>query len=490
MRENEKIPGKYWLLLFLVPNAVSFSFQGSRGLYETTEGCYAECSREMIETGNYLEPQLNYKLLWTKPPLTYWAIAEGMRLLGPSERGVRAYNTVAFLLSVLAVTSIGMTLWGPRAGFPAGLIYTTSPFPVFGAYAVTTDTLLTLWETGAVLCFLKAERTPSRAKIWVVALLLFLGLGFLTKGPPALVPLLPIVFYRWRFKGPPGLLSLPGMAVFVLVGLSWYIISAIRHPELVAYFLGTEVIGRIASHSVHNSEWYKPFTLYLPPLPLGAGPWLYFGVKGIRREGFLQPRTFWSRLNAGGSLSFLIQWLFLPLLLFALVKSRLHLYVLLLFPVIALAIGRRMSGNTPGGLPALGRALMVASLTVVALIGVKGALSAYPNKNDMKRLYNLCRALTPKGDVETHAFNQAKLYGLQFYLSGHLKRVSLSGTEAWADASIKDLTREFKGQISPVSHLFVSDKTWASVLAKELAASGSRFDVHRGRFWIVYLLRR
>ena len=122
---------------------VAFSFQGSRGLYETTEGRYAECSREMLERDNYLEPTLGYRPHFTKPPLTYWAIAGGMRLLGPNEWGVRLYNAIAFFLTVLAIAWIGATLWGKPTGIMAGLIYASSPFPVFGAYAVSTDTLLT-----------------------------------------------------------------------------------------------------------------------------------------------------------------------------------------------------------------------------------------------------------------------------------------------------------------------------------------------------------
>ena len=122
---------------------VAFSFQGSRGLYETTEGRYAECSREMLERDNYLEPTLGYRPHFTKPPLTYWAIAGGMRLLGHNEWGVRLYNAVAFFLTVLAIAWIGATLWGKPTGIMAGLIYASSPFPVFGAYAVSTDTLLT-----------------------------------------------------------------------------------------------------------------------------------------------------------------------------------------------------------------------------------------------------------------------------------------------------------------------------------------------------------
>ena len=62
---------------------VAFSFQGTRGIYETTEGRYAECAREMVETGNYLAPTLSYRPHWSKPPLAYWIIA-GERIFARS----------------------------------------------------------------------------------------------------------------------------------------------------------------------------------------------------------------------------------------------------------------------------------------------------------------------------------------------------------------------------------------------------------------------
>lgn len=80
---------KTWLLMMLTALLTAFSFQGARGLYETSEGRYAECAREMRETGNYLEPTLDYKPHWTKPPLTYWAMVAGMRLLGANAWGTR-----------------------------------------------------------------------------------------------------------------------------------------------------------------------------------------------------------------------------------------------------------------------------------------------------------------------------------------------------------------------------------------------------------------
>jgi len=49
---------RQFLFVVLLALLASIAFQGSRGLYETTEGRYAEVAREMLRSGNYLEPTL------------------------------------------------------------------------------------------------------------------------------------------------------------------------------------------------------------------------------------------------------------------------------------------------------------------------------------------------------------------------------------------------------------------------------------------------
>lgn len=54
-------------VLLACASAAAAAFHGARGLYETTEGRYAECAREMAQAGTWLEPVLNGHPHWTKP---------------------------------------------------------------------------------------------------------------------------------------------------------------------------------------------------------------------------------------------------------------------------------------------------------------------------------------------------------------------------------------------------------------------------------------
>lgn len=225
----------------------------------------------MVETGKYLVPTLDYQPHWTKPPLAYWGVAAGIILFGQSEWGIRFSNSLAFFLTIITVIILGSLLWEQRVGLMAGLIYLSSPFPFFGANAISTDTLLTLWEVLAVLCYVKAYRVDAwkPKTMWVTVMWFIFGLGFLTKGPPSLLPLIPLIVWNYSRKNKVSLFKGFGVPLFLLTGFSWFILVSIQNPHLVNYFLKTEVVDRVSSTAVHNPEWYSPFTIYLPVLLAG-----------------------------------------------------------------------------------------------------------------------------------------------------------------------------------------------------------------------------
>ncbi len=87
-----------------------------------------EAAREMVETGKYLVPTLDYQPHWTKPPLAYWGIAAGIMLFGQNEWGVRFSNSLSFFITIIITMILGSLLWEYRVGLIAGLIYLSSLF--------------------------------------------------------------------------------------------------------------------------------------------------------------------------------------------------------------------------------------------------------------------------------------------------------------------------------------------------------------------------
>lgn len=435
----------YRYLIVVLAVAVSVLFQGSRGLYETTEGRYAEAGREMIETGNYLEPTLGYRPHWTKPPLTYWAIAGGLAVFGNNAWGARFFNIVAFLVAVWAVYYMGMIVGGPLVAILAALIYLSSILPVAAVFAVTTDTLLTMWELLGVMAYLRAytEAEPKRQGPWVVAMWCFFGLGFLTKGLPALFPLLVIGLWQFLHPGRTRLTNFSAILLFVITAFSWGAWAIWKHPDLLDYYISHEIADRLSSHDLHNSAWYKPFTIYFPALLFAGGPWLFIALYHFFKKQYpVRRKAIFAFLKSGQPLAFSVFWVLLPLTVFCIVKSRLVLYVLPLYAPLVLLAAYGMSKNADNPRRLLRFAAGLAGVLVVLWIGGKGAVAQYPVDRDMKQILAAGRAICP--DALIAAYERQELYGMQFYTDGRMKRVSRSGREPWADCSIAALLTDFQ----------------------------------------------
>lgn len=454
--------------LAILAGAVGFLFQGSRGLFEPSEGRYAESAREMLESGDYLEPTLDFRPHWTKPPMAYWATAAGLKLVGRNDWGGRFANAFAFLLTTLLVAAIGDRLWDARTGLVAGLVYLSSPFPVLGASFLTADTLLALWEVAAVCAFVLAWRSEStqKARWWSRAMWLCFGLGFLTKGPVALVPLLALVGFSLGNKKRVPLFDVLGVLVFFITGCSWYALVSLRHSGLLSYFVGDEVLARSLTDKFHrNPEWWAPFAIYIPTLIAATGPWAVAAAVQARRckEVQASARRPWGEAGTAKRLIFL--WFVLPLVIFFLSKSRLILYVLPLHAPLTLAVAalvaKRMNMKSIA---------TVASVAILLSLGVKASI---PLVNKSKNAQLLHAAALSAGGKDAHyvLLGEGGLYGLQFYFDGELERVSVRGTEPWARRSLDALISDAMDTDSNQAFVVITDIAGARQMEEAMAGS-------------------
>ncbi len=432
-----------WRLLALAL-LVSLAFQGSRGLYETTEGRYAEVAREMRASGDFLEPSLAQRPHWSKPPLAYWTIAGGMSLFGSNAWGARASNVLAFCATVLAVAAIGTRLWNPEIGFLAGLVYLSSPYPALAASTLNADTLLTSWVVLAVLAYVRAWK-DGHSRGWVRAMWALFGLAFFTKGPPALLPLLALVVFHRVARRPFRMADGLGLALFIVVGLWWYGLEMARHHELLGYFLGHEILGRnLTGEFRRNAQWYGALVIYLPVFVLGQGAWLIDGIRTARRARLLAPTRVARAMRAGGTNgSFLLCGLLIPLAVFALSRSRLPLYVLPIYAPIALATARGIALAAPDAASARRHAVRLATVSVIALLALKAVLARWPSEMDSTRLFHEVERAAGAG-VHIVLFQESELFGLQFHAGDRVERVSRSGEEPWADRRFADAVADLE----------------------------------------------
>ena len=77
-----------------------FPFLGGVHLFDWDEINFAEIAREMLVTGNYLEPHIDYEVFTEKPPLFFWLQALSMNLFGVGEYAARFPNALFGVLSL------------------------------------------------------------------------------------------------------------------------------------------------------------------------------------------------------------------------------------------------------------------------------------------------------------------------------------------------------------------------------------------------------
>jgi len=308
------------------------------------------------------------------------------------------------------------------------------------------------------------------------------GLGFLTKGPPSLLPLIPLIVWNYSRKNKVALFKGFGVPLFLLIGFSWFILVSIQNPHLVTYFLKTEVVERVSSAAVHNREWYSPFTIYLPMLLAGQGAWFYFSARGFWRCMRVGPRRVITFVRDNEEVFFMFLWITIPLLIFSISRSRLELYVLPLYAPIALLVARWISGYE--GI-VWKRLAMVAVISVILLAGLKFGIANFPNRNNMKQVYQMGLEAGSRS-AEYFVFEEDRLYGMQYYLNGMMQRVTQTGGESWADTSIDDLLSSLRSEKMASEYLILSSKKKATLI--EGALSDSDFDIQKteNKYWTWY----
>jgi len=424
--ENSPAPRRF--LLWIVVAVVliyACAFQGTRAIYSPDEGRYTDVAIGMLDDGDWLKPMVHPEFVhMTKPPVTYWAIGASLGLLGRSEFAARLPNALAFAGTIFLMFWLGKRITPNQRWLPA-LIYATFVFPSLASNIVTTDTLLTFFETLQLAAFAAwywpdasmSERN-ARWLFWFGA-----ALAFLTKGPPGLLLLLGCLVFTGMdggFARLRRLLRWDGLLAFVVIGGSWYGIEVARDPAMLHYFLVDEVVDRIATDKMHrNGAWYDGFKIYLPTLLVGTLPWLPVAA-WMAWQKKRTPKIFW---RTSGEFRWLTLCFCLPLIVFMVSRSRLPLYILPLFPVLACMLSLAIEQVN------VRRTWLTAMLVLWAgvLVGGRAASVLLDAHDDDKKLAQALSAVLPAHPAEVAFVEVAPRYGLRFYLGATIERLTLPG---------------------------------------------------------------
>jgi 4-amino-4-deoxy-L-arabinose transferase-like glycosyltransferase len=329
------------LVLFVAIAVIESLGNSTLPLIDRDEPRFAEASREMRQSGDFVIPRVNGDYRFDKPPLIYWCQVGTALVFGESDFSVR-FPSVLFAAATAVLTAMwGARLYGPRIGLWAGLIFGTCLQLFIHGRAAVADMPMIFFFLSATWIAWERLSYPKSHWLWL-AFYVSLALGFLAKGPIALLPVLfPAIFYLSQKKGfsfHAGSAVLGTVFLVLIVG-AWGIPALIATKgEFFAIGIGRHVVMRsvapMQSHGANGALGYivsLPF--YLLTILFSFFPWCIF-----------LPAT-WFRLRRGLDLPerYLLGGSALVFLIFTLIQTKLPHYTLPAFPLLAILVAKTLN---------------------------------------------------------------------------------------------------------------------------------------------------
>ncbi len=338
-------------LLLLVPVMIVYGCGWGIPLMEVDAVQYANISREMARSGNYLEVYDAGADYLDKPPMLFWLSALSIKLLGVTAWAYRLPSFCFALLALYSCYKLCRIYYNQHIAWISTLVLATSQAFFLINHDVRTDTMLMGWVTLS-LWQLAAWYQGGKWHHFLMATLAIAG-GIMTKGPIALmVPAFAFVphfllrrqwrnLVRWEYLLMLALIAL--LLTPVLVGLYR---QFDLHPEKVMYgqrgisgvrfFLWTQSFGRITGESTWHE--YSSFSFLFENMLWSFMPWILFFIPALIRAVVLLVRK---RFRLSGNeeaistAGFIISYCAL-----ASSQAQLPHYIFVVFPLAAIITGR------------------------------------------------------------------------------------------------------------------------------------------------------
>ncbi len=282
---------KVYLFFILLGSLFFIPFLGNVHLFDWDEVNFAEISREMIVTNDFLRVQVNFQPFWEKPPLFFWIQVISMKLFGINEFAARFPNAIVGIITLMVLYRMGSFLINQKFGFIWSMAYFGSILPHLYFKSGIIDPLFNLFIFSGIYYFLKfkwkqeniVELTLTKSPIFYLFLSgLFIGLAILTKGPVAYLIFLLVLIVFWisvRFKL---FISIPKFILVSFIAsavmLIWFGIETLKHgPDFVIEFVTYQI--RLFSTEDAGHGGFPGFHVIV--LLFGCFPASIFAIRGF-----------------------------------------------------------------------------------------------------------------------------------------------------------------------------------------------------------------
>jgi 4-amino-4-deoxy-L-arabinose transferase-like glycosyltransferase len=328
---------RYIALIFIALGVLAagigtYSLRGSTELRETG------IAAEMLQDSQYIVPRLNGRPFLEKPPLSYWAQAFTLQLIGYESAAVRLPSIVAGI-ACLCVLFFGLDkLYGNDGAWLGAMLLLTMASFWMNARTAGQDALLT-FGVSLALCAFNIARNDTRLFTGWLLYACGIAVAVFTKGVVGLaVPGFVIFCYvameaifiekkiNWTVCWRIALFSLLGVLPF----LAWLFILWQREGNsAVAQILWSNSVERFTGDYQFGAH-SEPAYYYLKKLPETFAPWnvLLFVALWRLRHLLMRDRN----------VLFFCCWLLTPYLLLSFSSGKRPTYLLMIYPAAAALI--------------------------------------------------------------------------------------------------------------------------------------------------------
>jgi 4-amino-4-deoxy-L-arabinose transferase-like glycosyltransferase len=305
------------------------------------EARFAQASRQMLESGDFVDIRFQDESRYNKPIGIYWLQAASAALSDESDRiwPYRLPSLFGAILAVFIAARIGTVLFDRRTGFIGAAMLAGSALMAVEARLATTDAMLlaaiSLTQLVLAMAYLEARKGAS-IRLW--AALLFwaaLGAGILLKGPLIVLvsgtTALSLSILDRDFRWLRSLRPLVGLPLAGAIVLPWLIaIAGISGGAFFHDSLGQDLFAKVtAGRESHGA----PPGWYLAMFPVCFWPFSLLVVLSL-------PWVWRNRHDP--SVRFCLAWILPTWIVFEAIPSKLPHYVLPAYPAVALLTARAL----------------------------------------------------------------------------------------------------------------------------------------------------
>ncbi|MEW5420860.1 ArnT family glycosyltransferase [Amorphus sp. 3PC139-8] len=297
---------------------------------------YVQATKQMVESGNFVDIRLQDEPRYKKPIGIYWLQALAVEATG-ADGSLWAYrlpSLVGAVLAVLGTVVAARTFLGRPAALAAGFLTLSIVVLSVESHLGKTDAALlgcVVWAQAALARIWMARPRPSLLG-WPFLFWVAVAAGVLVKGPIVLmVSGLTIAWLtlsdraNWRWLG--RIRWLPGLLLLLALVLPWFV--AIHLATDGAFFqeaVMKDFLGKAGSGQ--EGHWAPPFTHLVLSVAV-AWPVMPLTVAGAG--------AIWAA-RATPAIRFLMAWAVPSWIVFEIVSTKLPHYTLPLLPALSIAV--------------------------------------------------------------------------------------------------------------------------------------------------------